>query len=269
MNKNNTPKIKIKTKYSIFSGYEKPPLAPNQQGLLNCIPKKKYIDKYLKKRRIIKYWKRDNVLFKQKILGVSLVTGFLFFFLFSGLFLAYVDPTNSLQNNKIYINIGIVLAVMVAISCMGMLILKNKQRKKDKQHKQHCIFMLGIFFGLVGCLLLSLTLINQAIAHYLSFEAPAFFMIETFLLAIKHATFSTSKRSKIMGVIAFLMQTIGGFALFNKAMHGSKLYLNINTTQMSIMLEFATLGVGLMILNMLFDAKEDKVILASTSFCCV
>ena len=211
-----------------------------------------YIDKLIEKKR--------KAILKEKRIqrGISLVAGFLFLPVFSWSLIDHCNPTNNLRNNKTYIDIGIALAVMVAICCVVMFKLENNKTEKDN-NKNHIASMFGISFALIGCIALILTLANQPIAHYhLSFEAPACFIAAIVSFAIGHATnLAKSKRSRIVGSVAFLIQTVGALALLSEA---------INDKVTKIMLGVAILGVVLMIGNTLLDEK--KVISTLRCFSC-
>ena len=167
--------------------------------------------------------------------------------------------TRNLQNNQIYKVIGFLLMLFVIICCFLILLMENHRRKHDgKSGVQHMVYMLGLFVALVGCVAFSLTITNTAInGYHLSFEAPASFIVATVLLAIGHANLAKSKRPKRLGGIAFLMQAVGALTL-----------LNINEIGTKILLGIAILGVVLMIINTLLDAKDDKVITTQKCFSC-
>jgi len=205
-------------------------------------------------------------------LCVSLIGVFLGACYYTWSLTGHWNISNGLQNNKIYIGIGLTIAIMIVIFCVAMLILEKQQKKRDKQTKKHNILMLGLFLAMIGCVALSLTITNKSILGYhLSFEAPAFFILAKLAFLIGYISLAKSKPSKTIGSVAFIMKIVGSFALLNEAIEGTKLYLNINNIGINIMLGIAIFGVLLMTGNILSNAKDTQIISLSPCFsfsCC-
>jgi hypothetical protein len=183
-------------------------------------------------------------------LGVLLTADFLFLSLFSWSLIGQWNSSHYLEKSKGYIAIGLISTFFIMLCCLIMLRMKN----------HHIVSMLGLSFAFVGCIAFSLTITNTAIyGFHLSCERSSCFTAVTILLA--YVSTAKSKRSKMVGCVAFLMQMIGAFTLLNEALDGSTLHLNISDTGTKIMLGVAILGVGLMIVNapILLNRKDEKV----------
>lgn len=197
-------------------------------------------------------------LFKRK-LYVSLIGVFLGASYYIWSLTGHWDVSNNLQYNKIYIGIGLSIAMMIVIFCVVMLILEKQQKEKDKQINKHNILMFGLFLAMIGCIVLTLTIMNKSInGYHFSFEAPACFILAKLILFIGYVSLVKSKRSKAIGALAFLMKIVGSFALLNEAIEKTKLH--IKDIGIDVMLAVAIFGAVLMTSNILSDAKDAQLI---------